>query len=105
MEGVGIGILRQIGPFFGHLIYFVVIWYILWLSGTFFLFLVHCNQRDLATLSNSDDAQFRGKRESRRQLFCRRRRRTFKLEKFDSDRLETFGRQKTRVAIWYLYVF
>jgi hypothetical protein len=38
MEDDGIPILLPFGLFYGHFVYFVAIWYILWLFGIFFLF-------------------------------------------------------------------
>jgi hypothetical protein len=35
---------------YGHLVYFVALWYILWLFGTFFPVLVSCTKKNLATL-------------------------------------------------------
>jgi hypothetical protein len=39
------------GIFYGHLGYFMVIWYILCSFGTFFRVLVTCTEKNLATLS------------------------------------------------------
>jgi hypothetical protein len=36
--------------FYGHLIYFMFIWYILCLFGIFFPLLVYCTKKNLATL-------------------------------------------------------
>jgi hypothetical protein len=43
-------ILRPLQIFYGHLVYFVVIWYILWSFGIFFPVLVSCTKKNLATL-------------------------------------------------------
>jgi hypothetical protein len=49
-----------VGIFYGHLVYFtaplvyfVTFWYILWLFGVFFPFLVCCTKKNLATLVNT----------------------------------------------------
>jgi hypothetical protein len=39
-----------IGTFYGHFVYFIAIWYILWSFGIFSPFLVHCTKKNLATL-------------------------------------------------------
>jgi hypothetical protein len=36
--------------YYGHLVYFMVIWYILWPFGIFLPFLVYCTKKNLATL-------------------------------------------------------
>jgi hypothetical protein len=52
-EGVA---MKQVGTFYGHLVYFKVIWYLLWPFGTFygrlvyFPVLVCCTKKNLATL-------------------------------------------------------
>jgi hypothetical protein len=38
------------GTFYGHLVYFIAIWYILWSFGIFDPFLVYCANKNLATL-------------------------------------------------------
>jgi hypothetical protein len=38
------------GTFYGHMVYFVTMCYILWLFGIFFLVLVCCSTKNLATL-------------------------------------------------------
>jgi hypothetical protein len=38
------------GIFYGPLVYFTTIWYILWFFGTFFPVLVCCTNENLATL-------------------------------------------------------
>jgi hypothetical protein len=43
-------ILRPFGLFYGHLPYFVDIWYISWLFGIYFPILVCCSDKNLATL-------------------------------------------------------
>jgi hypothetical protein len=45
-----------IWPFYDHLAYFVAIWYILWLFGIFFLVLVYCTKKNLATLAGAASA-------------------------------------------------
>jgi hypothetical protein len=52
-EGLG---MENVGIFYGHLVYFVVLWKSLWLFGIFcshwvyFSALVFCAKKDLATL-------------------------------------------------------
>jgi hypothetical protein len=41
MEDVGVGILRPFGLFYGILVYFTAIWYILWTFGLFYGILVY----------------------------------------------------------------
>jgi hypothetical protein len=43
-------ILWPLDPIYGHLVYFVTIWYILWLFGIFFPGVVCCTKKNLATL-------------------------------------------------------
>jgi hypothetical protein len=56
MEDVGlfndhlVSILRLFGIFYGHLAYFMAIWYILWNFGVFFPVLVCCVKKNLAAL-------------------------------------------------------
>jgi hypothetical protein len=45
-----LNILKPFGLFYGHLIYFVTIWNILWLFAIFFPVLVCCDKKNLATL-------------------------------------------------------
>jgi hypothetical protein len=42
--------MEDIGIFYGHLVYFVAIWYILCLFGINFPVLVFCTKKNLATL-------------------------------------------------------
>jgi hypothetical protein len=42
----------QLVYFYGHLVYFVAIRYIVWLFGTFSDVLVSCTKKNLATLEN-----------------------------------------------------
>jgi hypothetical protein len=47
---VDLGLIYAILCIFGDLVYFVAIWYILWLFGIFFLFLLWRTKENLATL-------------------------------------------------------
>jgi hypothetical protein len=42
--------MEYVDKFYGHLVYFAAIWYILWSSGIFFPVLVCCSKKNLATL-------------------------------------------------------
>jgi Na+/H+-dicarboxylate symporter len=42
--------MEDVGIFYGHLVYFVAIWCILWLFGMFSPVLVCCTKKNLATL-------------------------------------------------------
>jgi hypothetical protein len=42
--------MEDVGIFYGHLVYFTAIKYILWLVGIFSPFLVCCTKKNLATL-------------------------------------------------------
>jgi hypothetical protein len=42
--------MEDVGIFYGHLVYFMAIWSILWLFGIFFHVLVCCPKKNLATL-------------------------------------------------------
>jgi uncharacterized membrane protein YiaA len=57
-------ILRPFGLFYGYLVYFVTLWYIFSLFGTFFPVLVYCTMKNLATLVRV----VRTRRETRREL-------------------------------------
>jgi hypothetical protein len=52
--------MEDVGIFYGHLVYFIAIWYILWQIGTFFRHLVYfsvlvcCTKKNLATLINGE---------------------------------------------------
>jgi hypothetical protein len=48
-EGLG---MDDFGLLYGHLVYFVTIWYIVWLFGTFYPFFVRCTKTNLATLAS-----------------------------------------------------
>jgi hypothetical protein len=50
MEDVGIPILCPFGVLYGHLQYFMAIWYIFWLFGVFCPVLVCWSKKNLATL-------------------------------------------------------
>jgi hypothetical protein len=43
--------MENVGLFYGHLVYCVTIWYILWLCGKFSAVLVCCTKKNLATLA------------------------------------------------------
>jgi hypothetical protein len=45
-----VGIFGKFGLFYVHFIYFIVIWYIVWKFGIFFLVLLYCTKTNLATL-------------------------------------------------------
>jgi hypothetical protein len=47
-------ILQPVGIFYDHLVYFMIIWYILWSYGIFFLILVCCSKKNLATLRETE---------------------------------------------------
>jgi hypothetical protein len=49
--------MEDVGIFYGHSVYFMAIWYILWLFGIFYGYLVYfspvlvcCTEKNLATL-------------------------------------------------------
>jgi hypothetical protein len=46
-------ILWPFGPFYGQLVFFMAIWYILWLFGILFPVLVCCHKKNLATLAGA----------------------------------------------------
>jgi hypothetical protein len=46
--------MADFGIFYGHLVYVTAIWYILWLLGKFFQFLVCCTWKNLATLARAN---------------------------------------------------
>jgi hypothetical protein len=52
MDNVGI-FYGQLEHFTAILVYFIAIWYILWSFGIFSPFLVHCNNKNLATCKNT----------------------------------------------------
>jgi hypothetical protein len=54
--------MEDVGLFYGHLVYFTTIWYILWSLGIFHVYLVHlfpiwvcCTKKNLATLMRTTD--------------------------------------------------
>jgi hypothetical protein len=53
-------IVGPFGQFYGYLVYFVVICYIMWLSGIFFAVLVCCTKKNLATLVHIGTARGQG---------------------------------------------
>jgi hypothetical protein len=50
--------LRPFGTLYGHLPYFMAIWYIFWLFGAFFPVLVRCSKKNLATLVSDGSSLF-----------------------------------------------
>jgi hypothetical protein len=58
-------ILWLFGIFCGYSVYFVVIWYILWLLGIFFPVLVGSIKKNLATLSGTSTGRSRTKAKRR----------------------------------------
>jgi hypothetical protein len=42
--------MEDVDIFYGHLVHFTAIWYILWLFGIYFPALVFCTKKNLATL-------------------------------------------------------
>jgi hypothetical protein len=48
-NGICLYILWTLGPFYGLLLYFMDVWYSSWLFGIFFLVLVFCAKKNVAT--------------------------------------------------------